>query len=88
MIVRKEAGRNSNSSSHTGSSGGRGSSALALPSGGPSFSSLAPITAVAGTSAYDDAVREFVEILEVHMKNSEKLNRYAEADIARYAHFM
>ena len=85
MIVRKEAsGHNSASNSHSSSSAGRGSSsALSLPAAGPSFSSLAPITAVAGTSAYDDAVREFVEILEVHMKNSEKLNRYAEADIAR-----
>ena len=44
---------------------------------------LAPAAAIAGTSAYDDAVGDFIEVLEGHMSNCERLGRYAEADIAR-----
>jgi hypothetical protein len=48
-----------------------------------SLALLAPPAAIAGTSAYDDAVKDFIDTLEMHMKNCEKLGRYAEADIAR-----
>ncbi len=44
---------------------------------------LVPAAATAGTSAYDDAVAEFSATLESHMKNCERLGRYAEADVAR-----
>jgi hypothetical protein len=44
---------------------------------------LVPPAALAGTSAYDDAITEFISTLETHMKNCERLGRYAEADVAR-----
>jgi len=44
---------------------------------------LVPAVALAGTSAYDDALKDFQETLEAHMKNCERLARYEEADVAR-----
>lgn len=46
-------------------------------------SSLVPAAALAGTSAYDDALQDFMETLEAHMRNCERLGRYSEADVAR-----
>jgi len=46
---------------------------------------LVPAAALAGTSAYDDAVRDFSDTLETHMSTCERLGRYAEADVARLA---
>ena len=47
------------------------------------MSALVPAAALAGTSAYDDAVGYLVETLESHMRNCERLARYSEADVAR-----
>jgi len=47
------------------------------------YAALAPPAALAGASAYDDAVAEFVATLTAHMTNCERLGRYGEADVAR-----